>query len=184
MTNRHEISRLDDFLDGDLSPAEKRAFLAELEQSTELRAELAAAQKLKALMARLPQPGPDQAYFDEVTNIILARTATQNDAPTPVISIPERKFAFITVALPVAASILIFFGALSYSQSKEDLSAVVLPLNEYQAITAQQASSRSDESWHLSESELTEMSFGISAGTPGRAGGIASLADVISVRWR
>lgn len=185
MTNRHDMSRLENFLDGELSPAEEKAFLAELEKSAELQDELAAAQKLKILMSRLPAPEPDQTYFDEVTDLILARTTEQDEAlPAPTIAIPERRFSFVHIALPVAAAILLFFGALSYSQSRQNQSTIVLPLNEYQEITARNASDHSDESWHISETELTEMSIGISAGAPGRGGGLASLSDVISVRYR
>jgi anti-sigma factor RsiW len=120
MTNRHETARLSDYLDGELSPAERDAVerhLAECEECTstleELRAVVSAA-------GRLPERPPARDLWPGIEARLTPRgeaaghTAAPADGDEAELVVPIRRYRRVVMTVPqlIAAAIaLVLFSA-------------------------------------------------------------------------
>jgi hypothetical protein len=121
MTCRHPESLLEDYLDGELSPADSAALKKHLQQCDYCRAEYESARRLKYLLADSPLRKPGSEYFREVQSLILAKTVDAgllgtvgSDAALET----AQRISFVRSLAAVAASLAIFFTALYIGSSQ------------------------------------------------------------------
>ena len=187
MTHRQDIIDLEDFLDGKLSPAEKTRIKELLDSSPDLRAELSVSQQLRRVLKQLPVKTPSDNYFDEVTDIILARTLDADvNIPEPaILPIRPSNRSNLFIFLQVAASLILFFTALTLGQSTRNLSQIVMPVSEYQILAKPTGLESTRPEWELTDAELSEMEIGITAvSSPGIASGLYTMTNVHPMRSR
>lgn len=125
MTCRHTQSLLEDYVDQELTISQRDEIDSHLARCNICQKKFHQATKLKETLSNLETGDPGQNYWDETTQIILARTA-QNDLIANIERIPVeqyhytksafvRSMASFVVALFVLSS-AIFFGSTQSQQ--------------------------------------------------------------------
>jgi len=118
MTCPYPRSLLEDYVDGDLPLAEAEAVAKHLAACDACRTEFEATLRLKSLLSRPTVKGPHPEYWKEVSSLILARTvesAPLEAADRPVGRVrPSERASFFRSVLSVAASLGVFFTAISF----------------------------------------------------------------------
>lgn len=117
MTHRPLLALLEDSVDKELSQEEIAELARLLEESEDLRADLAASVRLKELLRQLAVPDPGPAYYDELSELVLARTAgTAVSEPwqrvSPVESPADERGMFFRSLASALASIFLFMAAI------------------------------------------------------------------------
>lgn len=117
MTNRPLLALLEDSVDKELSPAEVAELERLLEESADLRDDLAASVRLRELLRQFAVPDPGPAYYDELTQLVLARTAGTGvvepmQRVRPVAGPAEERGMFVRSLASALASIFLFFAAI------------------------------------------------------------------------
>jgi len=144
MTCRETLGFLGDFVDNTLSVTQAGEIAKHLEHCSTCRKEYKATKSLQGLMGRInsPEPGPD--YWQDTTDIILARTVGSITSPKQKVTGKDKTGtnhqAFIRSLVSVAASLVILFSAIFLGKSENYPSAeltnpenpflVVAPLQE------------------------------------------------------
>ncbi|MDH4156241.1 MAG: zf-HC2 domain-containing protein [candidate division Zixibacteria bacterium] len=123
MTCRQVLSLLEDYVDNELSPAQHDIVDSHLKQCPQCRAEHEATRRLKELMTNVKTAYPDADYWEETTDLILARTIGADEAyysPAATDNSPRQgRDAFIRSIISVAASLFILFTAIYLGQQQE-----------------------------------------------------------------
>lgn len=113
MTHRPRLALLEDSVDKELSPDELAELTRLLEESEELRNDRDASVRLKELLRHLKAPDPGHRYFDELTELIVARTGR---SPQPFNRQPadqaDQRARFTRSLVSAVASIFLFLAAL------------------------------------------------------------------------
>ena len=113
MTHRPLLALLEDSVDKELSPDELAELTRLLEESADLRADREASVRLKELLRHLNAPDPGHRYFDELTELIVARTG---QSPQPLRRQPaeqaDERALFTRSLVSAVASIFLFLAAL------------------------------------------------------------------------
>ncbi|MBD3401787.1 hypothetical protein GF420_02745 [candidate division GN15 bacterium] len=116
MTHRHIRSLLGDYVDSELSEDDKAAVERLLAESAELRSEYEQTSRLKELLRHKHTPDPGEAYFDELSQLILARTvqtrSTVDQTADPAGSTADQRRMFVRSLLSAAVSLMLFFAAI------------------------------------------------------------------------
>lgn len=117
MTYRPLLALLEDSVDKELSPEDAAELRRLLEASPDLQADLAASVRLKELLSSLAVPDPGAAYYDELTELILARTTGVGLVDTvqrvrPVDETADERGMFVRSLASAVASIFLFFAAI------------------------------------------------------------------------
>jgi len=114
MTCRYTQSLLEDFVDGSL-PHERAAEIQDhLTACSDCQAEYSELRRLKELLKTYEPKDPGREYFQETTELILARTVGQShttDSGQP--DRRERRDAFVRAVLSAAASLVVLFSAMA-----------------------------------------------------------------------
>ena len=118
MTCPYPRSLLEDYVDGELPPAEADRVARHLTTCEACRAEHEATLKLKNLLTRRSVPDPHPSYWNEVSSLILARTVESapfeaDDQGRDRVRSGERA-SFVRSLISVAASLGIFIAAISF----------------------------------------------------------------------
>lgn len=117
MTHRHKMSLLGDFVDNELSDADRAAFRQLLAESDDLRTELEHTVRLKQLLRQKLAPDPGEPYFDELTRLIEARSVERGNPPAETesdrVDHSYQRRMFVRSLASAAASLLLFFAALA-----------------------------------------------------------------------
>ncbi len=123
MTCRQVWSLLEDFADNELAPAQHDFVNSHLKQCPECRTEYEATRRLKELMTSVKTAYPDADYWEETTDLILARTVGAGEdgySPDATDNRPRQgRDAFIRSIVSVAASLFILFTAIYLGQQQE-----------------------------------------------------------------
>jgi len=123
MTYRHTTFYHGDYLDGDLSPDMRDQVERHLAECAQCREDL---EKLKALTRSLSQidvPDPGEEYFESVTEIIMARTAGNQEAESsrgPVPFQPATRRRLLTTLIKLAAAVTLLFTAFYISDFNQE----------------------------------------------------------------
>jgi anti-sigma factor RsiW len=117
MTHRPLLALLEDSVDKELSQEESAELRRLLEGSEDLRADLAASVRLKELLRQLAVPDPGTAYYDELRELVLARTTgTAVSEPwqrvSPTAPPVDERGMFVRSLASAVASIFLFFAAI------------------------------------------------------------------------
>ena len=117
MTNRPLLALLEDSVDKELSQEEIAELQRLLEASPDLRADLAASVRLKELLRQLAVPDPGPMYYDELTQLIVARTAgtgySESRRRVSSITSPvDERGMFVRSLASAVASIFLFIAAI------------------------------------------------------------------------
>ncbi len=109
MTNQHDTARLSDYLDGELSPAERAELEAHLAACEACAATLEELRAVVTEAGRLPELGPERDLWPEIE----ARLAPRGElVETDVVPIHRRRRVIMTVPQLAAAAIaLVLFSA-------------------------------------------------------------------------
>jgi hypothetical protein len=123
MTCRQVLSLLEDLADNELSPAQRDIVGRHLKQCQKCRAEYEATRQLKELMTNVKTAYPDADYWEETTDLILARTVSSGEeyySPAAADNRPRKgRDAFIRSIVSVAASLFILFTAIYLGNQQE-----------------------------------------------------------------
>lgn len=115
MTHRPLLALLEDSVDKELSEQEMAELKRLLAESEDLRLDRDASVRLKELLRHLKTPDPGDAYFDELTELVLARTTRSAAGATydrqPAGTTDERSM-FVRSLVSAVASIFLFLAAL------------------------------------------------------------------------
>jgi len=117
MTHRPLLALLEDSVDKELSPDEAAELKRLLEASPDLRADLKASVRLKELLGQLAVPDPGPAYYDELTELVLARTAGTGEFESlqrvsASADPANERGLFVRSLFSAVASIFLFFAAI------------------------------------------------------------------------
>lgn len=123
MTCRYPESLIEDYTDGELSPAVAAEIEEHLKGCALCRYDYRSTQLLKELLSKTAPPVPGSHYFEEVQALILARTTESvpyavHKADTDRQSV--ERVSFYRSLLAVAASLLLFFSALYVGSMQPD----------------------------------------------------------------
>ena len=113
MTCRHAKSLLEDYIDGDLTQQQCAEVDGHLDVCQECRSEYDQALKLKELLENQPIFDPGEDYWEETTELILARAES---FPRAVVSPEDRRPLWATgraTLLRAAASFAVSLGVLT-----------------------------------------------------------------------
>lgn len=114
MTHRPLLALLEDSVDKELSPEEMAELTRLLEESEDFRNDRDASVRLKELLQLLRTPDPGDRYFDELTDLIQART-TRSEAPSyerQPVGHSHQRALFTRSLISSVASIFLFLAAL------------------------------------------------------------------------
>lgn len=138
MTHRHKMSLLGDFVDNELPDTELAEVKKLLANSEDLRSEHELLVRLKQLLRQKRAPDPGEAYFDELTRLIEARTVDAGTLPVETAIVrsdpSHQRRMFVRSLVSAAASLFLFFAALTlgsrhtavYAPGDDDQSGVFL----------------------------------------------------------
>ncbi len=188
MTCLQARSLIEDYVDHELPEPLSAALEEHLSNCPHCRADYEASLALKQLLVRTPVDYPGQEYFDEVRNIILARTVeadpTERVIKTHKDDRSEKRKSFMRSLVSVAASLCIFFSALLLGSR-----------HEFGTSALSRVPQTSDSTFSLTELVNAESSPGftkadqermvgamILLGPPGILGRFTNIADVLSGR--
>ena len=119
MNSRQIDDILNDYLDGDLSP-DKRAELEKMiTGSPELQTRLKDMKRLKQTLGGIEVTDPGEAYFNDVTERILARIDSKPNVPVNSVNDIRRGHEIIKVLIRLAAIITLLFASFYLSTLKE-----------------------------------------------------------------
>ena len=123
MTCRQVLSIREDYADNELTPAQHESVERHLRQCPGCRNEFEATRRLKELMTNVTTAYPDADYWEETTDLILARTVgTSEEYSSPVVTDNrprQGRDAFIRSLVSVAASLFILFTAIYLGHQQE-----------------------------------------------------------------
>ncbi len=123
MTCPEAVSRLDDLADNALPDAEAVKVRDHIQSCDACRREYEQTIRLKRLLGGMTAPDPGDAYFQETTSLILARTVDAAPEQPERISADdlrrEKRGALLRAILSVAASIAILVSAILIGSSPE-----------------------------------------------------------------
>lgn len=118
MTCPSPRSLLEDYVDGELPPAEADQVARHLTTCKDCRTEYEATLKLKNLLTRRSVPDPHPSYWNEVSSLILARTVEsapfEADDQSRGRVLSRERASFVRSLVAVAASLGIFIAAISF----------------------------------------------------------------------
>lgn len=131
---------LDDYLDRELPPEIATQVAAHLEGCPACREEYAGSVRLKELLGSAEVPPPPETYWEEVTDLILARTVENDGVVDLQRHLGKQRQSFYRSLVSVAASLAIFFvalwfgpglnlGAVSASRSGQDVTGAAQEVN-------------------------------------------------------
>jgi anti-sigma factor RsiW len=127
MTTPSFWSRLDDYIDGELSAAEAEELRQQLEGSPEQKREHELAAALREMLKHQPSHDPGEPYWEETVRLIQARTTEMAPAAAPARatkSTADQRSALYRALVSVAASLVIFFAALMIGSQSEQVAAL------------------------------------------------------------
>lgn len=114
MTCRYTQSLLEDLVDGALPHERASEIQDHLATCSNCRAEYSELRKLKELLRTHVVEDPGREYFQETTELILARTVGQNHTTkSRQPERQERRDAFVRAVLSAAASLVVLFSAVT-----------------------------------------------------------------------
>ena len=114
MTYRHTIHLHGDYLDGDLSPDQKDQIKRHLDTCAECRQDLEKLRRLTQALHAIEGPDPGDAYFENLTDLVMARTATMTGPAVSSRTIPEYRGPgrqTLTTLIKLAAAVTLLFTA-------------------------------------------------------------------------
>lgn len=115
MTCRHTRLLLEDFLDHELPQAERDQVQRHLESCTDCRSEYEELVRLKELMGTVTAPDPGRDYWQQTTQVVLAKTVDSTAATAADrVAVRRReaaKTAFVRSLISAAASLAILVSA-------------------------------------------------------------------------
>jgi anti-sigma factor RsiW len=127
MTCKNALALLDDLLDSEITPHEAGELHKHLNECSACRNEYETSKALKELLSKTPTPDPGAEYWQEVVDIILARTTASTKSRTSLdktpVAINKKKQALIRALVSVAASLLILFSAILLDISRNEQKA-------------------------------------------------------------
>jgi hypothetical protein len=123
MTHRSLLSLLEDFVDGELSDEDAERVRAMIAESPNIRSDYELSRLVKGLLHSKGSYDPGDAYFDELTELIRARTTRgtgiESERISARVASSERR-AFARSLISAVASLILLFTAL-FIGSKRDL---------------------------------------------------------------
>jgi len=122
MSCRHIQTHLDEFRKNRLSPGEKEIWIRHFEECSECRQALNQENELVELLGKLKTPMPDEAYWDQLENSILARTVGRDES---IVRIEKtEKVSYINLIsrylIPLAATIILLLGSFMYADTESN----------------------------------------------------------------
>ena len=129
MTCHQVLSLLDDYVDDDVTAADGETIRLHLDGCDACRAEYESLLQLKDVLAQRPEPDPGPQYWDEVTRLVLARTAESPPMPgrEQYRERPNRdRIAFTRSLVSAAASVIILLAALFLGSGEHYRAAAVV----------------------------------------------------------
>ena len=180
-------SLLEDYLDGELAESTAHTVAAHLEECAACRAELALSAKSRDMLREFSVPEPPADYWDEVRELILARTVDSSRV-TASGSPAERKTgeraSLYQSLLAVAASLVIFFAALLAGSTQAPTASQPVDLGGNPVTKASLvALSCEDSDWERCENEQKRLARGmLLLGRPGLIGGSAELIGTLGIK--
>ena len=123
MTHQSLLSLLEDFVDGELSDEEARRVEKMIAESSDIKTEYELSKLVKQILDNKGSHDPGDAYFDELTELIRARTIQRDrdeyERDTPATRGSERR-AFVRSLVSAVASLILLFTALFLGSHRED----------------------------------------------------------------
>lgn len=123
MTHKSLLSLLEDFVDGELSDEDAERVRAMLAESPDIRTEYELSKLVRGILHNKGSYDPGDTYFDELTELIRARTIQrtreEHTRISPSVTRSERR-AFVRSLVSAVASLILLFTAL-FIGSKRDL---------------------------------------------------------------
>ncbi len=127
MTCSHFMALLDGFIDGEIETAISDEMQQHLRKCDDCSNEYASALRLKKTLADMTFPDPGNEYWQETTDIIMARTVGADLAQPNGAETVSDKRAFVRSMLSLAASLLILFTAMLLGTGQNGPSVLLNP---------------------------------------------------------
>ena len=119
MNSRHIDEILHDYLDGDLTPEQRAEAEKVIAQSGELQARLKELKELKKVLGSIEVTNPGDAYFNDLTERIMARTDSEPVTPIAPANGNRRGPEIIKILIKLAAIVTLLFASFYFSTLKE-----------------------------------------------------------------
>ena len=125
MTCQRALSLIEDYVDGELSPAEAGQVERHLKSCGRCREEFLTAQRLRQLLRQVPRRDPGRDYWSETAQLIQARTidGTLDDRQgrsVTTATIGGRRNALTRALVSVAASLFVLISAILIGAGQDD----------------------------------------------------------------
>lgn len=170
---------LHEYIDNELDQIQQQQIADHLDQCEACHEVWVELNGLKNLLGERKTPQPSESYWEETTNLILAKTVELDDNITPVISLHEeesdqKKTAFRRSLLSVAASIallLVSIGLNSSSLTNQFAKNQPQP----QVFTTYEVTEQFNLKSHMTAEQLAKYALidnSVSMGFPGLPGGL------------
>ena len=185
MTCRKTLGFLGDFVDNSLPVAQAEEIARHLEQCPSCRKEYEATKSLKELMGKVSSPDPGADYWQDTTDIILARTVGSLPSPKYKVSSKAKTVnnhqAFIRSVVSLAASLVILFSAIFLGKSDNQARVdITNPENPFLVVAPLQEMFYDKKMTVATSSERIRMQKGtLLIGAPGLLGKFPLLTDPI-----
>ncbi|MDD4053004.1 MAG: zf-HC2 domain-containing protein [candidate division Zixibacteria bacterium] len=122
MTSRHSRFWHGEYLDGEVSPAQKAEIEQHVQVCPECRADLEQTKRLRALLGRIEAPDPGSAYFDALEERITAQIGSQTEADDFPMSVRpvNRGGEILKTLIGLAAVITLLFSSFYLSSLRQE----------------------------------------------------------------
>lgn len=113
MTHRHPTNLLEAYIDGDLTPAEAASIQETIAACAECRTTYDELRRLKEVLGQTKTPDPGEQYWQEVDELIRAKTIDREPVQPNTKATPEDRRIFTRSLVSFAFALFLFITAIS-----------------------------------------------------------------------